>query len=551
MDHKGVNKELNLKLSSFICEEKTEKDMQKTTQENAEAQNQSPKKGEAPDLEAPRTPVWAVCKLDTSQKKDKGSPDLFPHTPKSDPPTFPMTPPRPDNKRKLLLCDNLATPRKQRSKLAFFARENVASSSSKYLKITTTPVRNEVNSMDLVNINPFTPQSLRKLLLQAKSKRNYYDPEETEAKKDKIEEGLLPTKSILQQISMASRYKTEFFEVEKIGVGAFGTVYKCIKKLDGCVYAIKCSKKRFSDVSSENLDLHEVYAQAVLGHHPHVVRYYSSWTEDERVIIQNEYCNGGSLQVAISQNTKSSNHFQEPNLKDILHQISLGLKYIHQAGMVHLDIKPSNIFICYNMRNDSFEGPEEVENEDDWFLSASVIYKIGDLSHVTSIRKPKVEEGDSCFLANEILQKNYEHLPKADIFALGLTIAAAGGASLPASGDEWHHIRKGNIPSIPQGLSEDFYNLLKKMIHIDPKERPCATSLSRSQVFWPSFAETEALQQQLNLEKSKTAILEKELREAQQAQFSHDDSEDLEPQKSKKQKTSGGEEDFTCEESLP
>lgn len=50
---------------------------------------------------------------------------------------------------------------------------------------------------------------------------------------------------------------------------------------------------------------------------------------------------GGSLQAAISENAKSGNHFQECKLKDILLQISLGLKYIHNSGMAHLDIKPS------------------------------------------------------------------------------------------------------------------------------------------------------------------------------------------------------------------
>ena len=50
---------------------------------------------------------------------------------------------------------------------------------------------------------------------------------------------------------MASRYENEFLEVEKIGVGDFGTVYKCIKRLDGCVYAIKRSTKPLGGLSDE------------------------------------------------------------------------------------------------------------------------------------------------------------------------------------------------------------------------------------------------------------------------------------------------------------
>ncbi|XP_012877019.1 PREDICTED: wee1-like protein kinase 2 [Dipodomys ordii] len=516
-----------------------------------EAQSRTPERGEAQDLEAPRTPLQDIHARDSSRESDQESPDSMIRSLRSESPKCPATPARPGRRsdpwlsvcpatpKVKLLCslDFLSSPAFVKCGLSLGNFSGLsknpmissvgksASRSSKHLKSSPGPLMDERTSLSLVNVNPFTPESYRKLIHHSKGKRKTQgDLEGTSAEEGKAEQGRPAKKSLLEEINMASRYAKEFLEVEKLGVGAFGTVYKCIKRLDGCIYAIKYSTRTFSGLSNENLDLHEVYAHAVLGHHPHVVRYYSSWTEDDHVIIQNEYCNGGSLQAAISKNTKAGNHFQEPKLKDMLLQITLGLKYIHNAGMVHMDIKPSNIFICHNMQSDSPEGPEEAENEADWFLSASVIYKIGDLGHVTSISKPKVEEGDICFLANEILQENYRYLPKADIFSLGLTMAVAAGAqSLPANGEEWHHIRRGNLPSIPQELSEDFYQLLQNMIHPDPEERPSAAALARSQVLRPSLGTTEELQQQLDLEKSKIAALERELREAQQAQSSQGD----------------------------
>ncbi len=43
----------------------------------------------------------------------------------------------------------------------------------------------------------------------------------------------------------SSRFDTDYEVLEVLGSGYFGTVYKCQKKLDGLIYAIKCTKNKF------------------------------------------------------------------------------------------------------------------------------------------------------------------------------------------------------------------------------------------------------------------------------------------------------------------
>uniref|UniRef100_H0W9P9 Wee1-like protein kinase n=1 Tax=Cavia porcellus TaxID=10141 RepID=H0W9P9_CAVPO len=512
MDDRGVH--VDPKKLNISSREESETEGQKTTQENKEALSQnpeskadhekmprSPETGEIRRADIPRTPSKKIPKRSTSQEEGEACLAVL-QTPGAAPVTSPSTAVHATHGSSPLQDDKPST---SKGPLVSSSKGKALSRSTKHLQLTSIHLMDEAPSLSLIKVNPFTPESYKKLFLQSTGKRKTPgDPEKTDEEEGQLQ-GLPAKKSVLRETNMASRYEKEFLELEKIGVGEFGIVYKCVKRLGGYIYAIKRSTKPLGMLSNKKMP------HAVLGQqHPQVVRYYSSWAEDDHVIIQNKYCNGGSLQAAISENTKSGNHFQEPKLKDTLLQISLGLKYIHRSGLVHLDIKPSNIFICHNTRSDCPGVPEEAENEADWFLSASVKYKIGDLSHVTSIRKPQVEEGDIRFLADEIFQENYQHLPNGDIFALGLTIALAAGANtLPSCGEDWHWIRKGNLPD--------------NMIHPDPKERPSAATLAKSQVLWPSLSITEELQRQLILEKSKIATLERELRKIQQARSSQGD----------------------------
>lgn len=340
------------------------------------------------------------------------------------------------------------------------------------------------------NVNPFTPNGM---LLNAKkrtrSKRNLLETSDIEVPKfeldseDSESEMEQPTKRVALQDSNIPRYRQEFLELGIIGTGEFGSVYKCINRLDGCTYAVKKSLKPVAGNINEKNALNEVYAHAVLGKHENVVRYYSAWAEDNHMIIQNEYCNGGSLADEIIKQEKEKRFFTELEIRQLLLHVAKGLRYIHSMHLVHMDIKPGNIFISREKKlgamnddsaDDGFDEEETVEEE--------ITYKIGDFGHVTSINNPQVEEGDCRYLPTEILHEDFTHLTKADIFALGLTVyEAAGGGALPKNGPEWHKIRNGELKELPR-YSKDLNDLLKLMIHPNAEMRPSASCLIQNKL---------------------------------------------------------------------
>ena len=70
-----------------------------------------------------------------------------------------------------------------------------------------------------------------------------------------------------------------------IGSGSFGHVYKAVKRIEGIFYAVKISKEKISKRTSHKMvQLNkEICALSVLGKsHQNLIRYYSSWIEEDR-----------------------------------------------------------------------------------------------------------------------------------------------------------------------------------------------------------------------------------------------------------------------------
>lgn len=77
-----------------------------------------------------------------------------------------------------------------------------------------------------------------------------------------------------------SRYQREFRQIRLLNAGAFGQVFHVVSKLDGTEYAIKRVAFGVSGYQSEKITqaVREVQCLAQC-HHPHCVRYYTSWLE--------------------------------------------------------------------------------------------------------------------------------------------------------------------------------------------------------------------------------------------------------------------------------
>ncbi|NXY48648.1 E2AK2 kinase, partial [Ceuthmochares aereus] len=198
------------------------------------------------------------------------------------------------------------------------------------------------------------------------------------------------------------RFLESFRNIEPIGEGAFGNVFKAIAKNADRTYAVK----RVCFTMKANREVEQL---AKLDHE-NIVRYYFSWEGEDYVtypdsrksdkkipclFITMEFCEQGTLENWIEKKRQTRNYHEMTQNKFL--QILKGVEYIHSADLIHRDLKPQNIF-----------------------LSKENKIKIGDFGLVTSLAYGTLSKnrGTESYMAPEQFEDKYGK--EVDIYALGL-----------------------------------------------------------------------------------------------------------------------------------
>jgi serine/threonine protein kinase len=129
--------------------------------------------------------------------------------------------------------------------------------------------------------------------------------------------------------------------LEELGRGGMGRVYKAMHMTMGRVVALKILSPDLTKTDrAKALFEREVRAAAKLIH-PNIVTAYDANQANERFFLVMEFVDGPNL----SRLVKDKGVLPVPQACEFIRQTAIALDHAHKMGLVHRDVKPSNILV--------------------------------------------------------------------------------------------------------------------------------------------------------------------------------------------------------------
>jgi RIO-like serine/threonine protein kinase len=136
-------------------------------------------------------------------------------------------------------------------------------------------------------------------------------------------------------------YLNKYKVLERLGSGSNSSVFLCQHLSMRRKVALKILPiGKAEDPSSLARFYREARAAAALDH-PNIVRTYDNGQDGDLHFLVMEYVDGSSMQEII----KKQGPMEIARAAAYIRQAAMGLHHIHQAGLIHRDIKPGNILL--------------------------------------------------------------------------------------------------------------------------------------------------------------------------------------------------------------
>jgi serine/threonine protein kinase len=262
--------------------------------------------------------------------------------------------------------------------------------------------------------------------------------------------------------------------IRKVAAGGFGLVYLALDA-DGQRVAVKeylpsslatrAPGELLPQVQPEKLSLYRLGLKSFFEEgrslaqisHPSVVSVLNFFRENETVYMVMNYLEGAALQdfIVTARDLKQSKVFRESTIRSLFDEILRGLRIVHQHKMLHLDIKPANIFITDDNKSVLI----------DFGAAREVLSKEGNFI------RPMYTPG---FAAPEMYRRDASMGPWTDIYAIGACIYACMQGYPPNEAPQ--RLEKDRITVALARLrgvySDNLIEVVEWCMSLDPLSRP-------------------------------------------------------------------------------
>ncbi|WP_173378841.1 serine/threonine-protein kinase [Fibrobacter succinogenes] len=238
-----------------------------------------------------------------------------------------------------------------------------------------------------------------------------------------------------------------------LGKGGMGLVYKALDKKLKREVAFK-----ILDASADNEAIQRFYLEAQAMKeldHQNIVHVFDFGKQDNQLFIAMTYVQGYSLSDVLQKQSKLP--FDAIEL--IVRQIARGLLYAHSKGIVHRDVKPSNIMLTRDNRVYVMDFGISYIQE----MEKDRLTKTGMTMGTPEYMSPEQCHGDEVTL-------------QSDIYSMGVILYEMTCGRLPFQGNRPVEIALKHVqepppdprqfrPDMPPGLSELILKCLKKKLN--------------------------------------------------------------------------------------